>query len=212
MLWAVSRSGYLAAEKPRTSTKRLVLEGLPGAGKTTLAAKLSRALGGPVVPEWVGLEDRDWARWPLTLPFYFANDELKEAVARFVAAPWVILDRHYASTLAFAYALDGEGQESPRADESWAGNLAWFLEARSAGRLSPPDVVVWLDIDPALSLARQPRARAFDPVWGEAERLSAMRRGYAHIFERYETGIRIVKVDTSRPEEAVLDEVLEALR
>ncbi len=189
----------------------MVLEGLPGAGKTTLAARLAETLQAALVPEWVGFTDAQWARWPLHQPFYFANDELKETLARLVATPWVVVDRHYASTLVYAWALDGEGQPNPRADESWAGNLRWWREARDAGRLSSPEVTVWLDVAPERSLQRQPRARAFDPLWGDVGRLSAMRRGYAHFFSEIEPQVRLVKVDAEQPPEVVLTRVLEAL-
>lgn len=194
-----------------SQTTRVVLEGLPGAGKTTLGERLADALRAPLVPEWVGFSDRQWVTLPLKQPFYFANDELKEALARQLAAPVVLMDRHCASTLSFAWALDGEGHPNPRSDESWQGNLAWYRAALAEDRVSPPTITLWLDLPPEVSLERQPRARSFDPLWGDLERLAAMRRGYEHVFTHVQP-TRVLRLDATCPADVIFEQALSVLR
>jgi thymidylate kinase len=195
-----------------TKSIRVVLEGLPGAGKTTLATRLSQRLECPLVPEWVGFQADGWTRFPLRTPFYFANDELKEQLASYVSQGCVLMDRHYASTLAFAYGLDGEGQPNPRHDESYAGNHAWYRRGLATGALRQADLVLVLDIPPHVSLERQPGARAFDPiVWGEPERLEAIRRFYARFFREEEPSVRVLWLDGTRPPAELFERALTAI-
>ncbi|MDY7229492.1 AAA family ATPase [Hyalangium rubrum] len=191
---------------------RVVLEGLPGAGKTTLATRLAQRLDCPLVPEWVGFRADEWVRSSLRTPFYFANDEMKEQLASYVSKGCVLMDRHYASTLAFAYGLDGEGQPNPRGDETYAGNHTWYRRGLATGSLRQAGLVLMLDIPPRVSLERQPGARTFDPiVWGEPERLEAIRRFYGRFFREEEPTVRVCWLDGTRAPGELFERALEAI-
>lgn len=172
---------------------RILFEGLPGAGKTTLATRLAADLGCPLLGEWLALPEKEWRRHPWQRPFWQVHDELKSQLAGLAAGP-VVLDRHYPGALAYAFAQGpAEHQEAMR----------WYRE----GLVRPVETVVLLDIPPLLSLARQPRAGSLAPYATEAG-LTAIRSFYLRFFGEYEPGARVLTLDATRP----LDDVWTRLR
>lgn len=126
----------------------LVLEGMPGAGKTTLATTLSRR-GHLVVPEYaavdgsaIGLHDhpavdqddahqRNWLR-KHQLSEVLATTNRTGAARSGAGAVWV--DRDWLTALAYAYSLKNQALLTARAN--WAtGHLATGrLAVASGGR------------------------------------------------------------------------------
>lgn len=189
---------------------RVVLEGLPGAGKTSHLDELARRFGAPAIAEFPWLPAEDLQRLRLRAPFYRINDEVKEVLARHVAGPCVILDRHYIGTLAFAYALDAV-EHLHRPGETYAEEFAWYMASRAAGALTPADLVVMFTIEPAVSCARQPRAGRFDPVFADAAALAAMQDYYRLFTSVVEPHVAVAWIDAAQPVAKVSDALVGAV-
>lgn len=138
----------------------VALEGMPGAGKTTLATTLSRR-GHLVVAEYAAVDgsvidlkdhpaveaddahQRNWLR----------KHQLAEVLAttsrgagRCGAAP-VWMDRDWVTALAYAYSLGDR--------ELLAGRASWATRNLAAGRLAVASAYLVLHLDPAESLHRR---------------------------------------------------------
>jgi len=185
---------------------RIVLEGLPGSGKTTHAAAIASKFDLPLIPEWVGLTDRAWRDAGPNVPFYFANDELKEVMGRYFSHCPALFDRHYTGALAYGFALTGLHGEAEDG-ESYDTNYQWYQHSLEQGKLTRPDLVVMLDISPATSLQRQPRATAFDPLWGDPHALELMRHYYQLFYRQIEPDVQVHWIDAEASTGAVRGEI-----
>ena len=182
---------------------RVVLEGLPGAGKTTHSSQLAQEFNCPLIQEWAGLSEAEWQRHPLRAPYYLANDETKEFLGSLFSGRLVLFDRHYAGALAYGYALTAVRGASRATGECYEENFAWYQECIQAQRLTPPDYVFVIDIAPATSLRRQPRASAGDPIWGDTACLEAMRFYYRQFYALIEPHVKTIWLDGERPQSEV---------
>ena len=181
---------------------RIVFEGLPGAGKTSHVQQLASAFALPLVPEWICFTDKQWRSYALCKPFYFANDEVKEFIGRFFTSP-VLFDRHYTGALAYGYALSQVHGPDPLTGESYEENLSWYKHCLAQNRLCQPACVFILDISPDTSLRRQPRAQAFDPIFGDRACLEAMRTYYHIFYTQIEPEVQVFWVDGEGAKTAV---------
>ena len=198
--------------------KLITIEGLDGAGKTTLAGSLVRELerrGVPVrllrEPGGVDLSERVRAlvKDPAlavgarteALLYAAARAELVEQAVRPLldSGSWVLLDRFVDSSLAYQGAGRGLGVEAIRA-----------LNAFGTGGLTP-DRTLLLDLDPTVGRARQA---------GRREASDRLERGPDEFFDRISAGYRelaraepdrIRAIDAAADEPAVLRAALEAL-
>jgi predicted ATPase len=133
----------------------IVLEGMPGAGKTTTADALAAA-GYGVVGEYT--DDRD-ATIPVSVHPDISDDgahqlnwlrKSSQTEARLVRDPVVYADRDWLSALSYAYSCavaDGGALLAER--------TAWAERHLADGTLLLPGTYVVYDIDPATSLARR---------------------------------------------------------
>lgn len=170
----------------------LALEGIPGAGKTTLAATLSRR-GHLVVPEYAAVDgsvialdehpdvdadaahQRNWLRKHQFATTAAAGHKTTYGathggVAQRCGAGAVWVDRDWITALAYAYSLEDQVLLAERA--SWASlHLA-------AGRLEVASAYLILHLDPAESLRR--RAGHLDPShpWSRPGPLSRLAEFY----------------------------------
>src|SRR4051794_29270847 len=191
----------------------VTIEGLDGAGKTTLASALAERLGATLLREPGGVEAseriRDLVKDPaLTIGpraealLYAAaraqlvEERLRPALER---GELVLLDRFVDSSLAYQGAGRGRGVDAVRAINDFGrGGLT-------------PDLTLLLRIDPAVGRARQ-------DVRGEApDRLERSGEDFfARIAEAYDelargAPERIKVLNASASPESVLDEALDAI-
>ena len=201
--------------KPEMNRGRyLALEGTEGAGKTTLVRFLSlwlsergvrvvnvREPGGTPLGESIRsllLHGDGMSEWAEALLFAAQRSEL----ARRVIAPalkagsWVISDRSVYSSLAYQGHARGLGVENV-----WAVNAAPLGETL-------PDLVLWLDMDPAEALSRQ---EGQDRIGGEGLELhQAVWEGYHHLWRSQ--GEKIARLDASSTVSATVGEVAVLLK
>jgi dTMP kinase len=196
----------------------ITIEGLDGAGKTTLAASLAEALGArgrrvELLREPGGVELSERLRTLVKDPA-LAVDPRAEALlyaaarAQLVAerlrpllagGTIVLLDRFVDSSLAYQGGARGLGVEAVRAiNDFGTGGLR-------------PDVTLLLRIDPAAGRARQ-EARGEEPDRLEREAdafFASIARAYDELAAAEPGRIRVL--DASAPPEAVLRAALTAL-
>jgi predicted ATPase len=169
-------SDILAPAAP--SARLIVLEGMPGAGKTTAACALA-ALGHVIVGEYTddasstlaindhpgvsddGAHQRNWLR------------KAAQCSARLDRNPVVYADRDWLSSLSYAFSTasaDGGALFSQRA--------AWAARHVADGTLLLPGTYVIFDLSPSASLARRAgRLRPGHP-WNHPEALGRLREFY----------------------------------
>lgn len=180
----------------------VALEGLPGAGKSTIVRSLRREPGVTTVPQIL-------PRTPSTrkyFDFYSRSDALKTQRIVSVRSPIVVLDRYYPSTLSYYWARDARYhvREFPRA-------YRWYRSSLRQRRLLRPDSIVILDTQVEDSRKRcRGRHRADDP-WTDPEFLRLVRRFYRSILPRLEPRMDIRVISTRQPLERVQEEVEELL-
>ncbi|MFE6508129.1 AAA family ATPase [Nocardioides sp. NPDC057764] len=183
------------------SSRVLVLEGMPGAGKTTVADELSRC-GHLVVPEYAAVDgtviehaehpevdhdaahQRNWLRkhqlaatWPSRDP---AGERPYDAV-------W--MDRDWITSLAYAYSLT---EETSAGRDLMAGRCRWALDHLTTDGLAVPAAYLVLMIDPAQSLQRRRGRLERTHPWSHPaplQRLAEFYRDPAAAIERFSPGL-----------------------
>jgi dTMP kinase len=191
----------------------ITVEGLDGAGKTTLIAGLSRELEGALVlREPGGVEVSERIRELLKDPALEIDpraEALLYAAARaqlvaeelrplLEAGETVLLDRFVDSSLAYQGAGRGLGVDAIRAlNEFGTGGLR-------------PDRTLLLRIDPAAGLARISDRPADRLEQEDGAFFAAVARAYDELAAAEPD--RIVVIDAGRPPEAVLADALAALQ
>lgn len=180
-----------------TSSRVLVLEGMPGAGKTTLATELSRC-GHRVVPEYAAADgaviehaehpevdhddahQRNWLRKHQLAATWPSRDPAGE---RSYGGVW--MDRDWITSLAYAYSLT---EETGAGRDLMAGRCRWALDHLTTGGLAVAEAYLVLMIDPAQSLQRRRGRLERTHPWSHPaplQRLAEFYRGPAAVIERF---------------------------
>ena len=195
----------------------IVLEGIDGSGKTTqietLAAHL-RSLGRevavtaePTVSVSGGLL-RDalgglQKRTACEMAAMFVLDRIfhnvsKGGIGELLENGYdVICDRYYYSSLAY------QGSET---DFEWVKRMN--LDCPEIRR---PDLCIFLDIEPEVSLKRIASSRASTEIYEKRELLEKFRNRFLYVFDMLKDRDNIAIVDASQPREKVAELVFEAV-
>jgi dTMP kinase len=193
--------------------KLITIEGIDGAGKTTLATELAQALDAQLLREPGGVELSERIRALVKDPALQVSapaEALLYAAARaqlvherlrplLAAGTTVLLDRFVDSSLAYQGAARGLGVEQvARVNELATGGLV-------------PDRTLLLRIDPATGRARQgERALAPDRLEREDDQFfAAIAAAYEQLAQREPQ--RIVVLDATQPAKEVLRAALAAV-
>jgi dTMP kinase len=190
-----------------TTPPILVLEGLDGCGKTTLADKLADKLGARVLSTSAGMLaniretcDALHGAHGLSRQLYYtyAVSLVSDAAARAQAAGQpVIIDRYWGSTIAYARCAN------PAAP--------WLHEI--AHRLTPATLTIYLDLDASQRRERMIRRQPqLDPADADSlNRDRALRELLLTTLPALPTTGALRILDASRPPEALCADILRAL-
>lgn len=173
----------------------LVLEGLPGAGKTSAMLDAKSSFDATLIPEIIGKEPED-----ATEGFYVQNDIAKYCLVK--GSGMFMMDRNFTSTLAYNYS-----RTSPPDRYAYAEVDRRIAAALAAKTLWQPDLYLYLRCSPATSFARQKATNA--AVWKDYQFLERVQ----HFYDEYLLGLPNVSViDAGAPREKVLQEVKDILK
>lgn len=196
----------------------IVFEGIDGCGKSTQVALLAERLRAEGREVALTAEPTDSAsgkmlraalggkekRTPCEMAALFLLDRIYHNVsedgieAMLAKGIDVICDRYYYSSLAY------QGSET---DFDWVKDMNL-----SCPEIRRPDLCVFLDIDPDVSLARIAAARESIEIYEKKELLERFRARFLSVFDMLKETDRVAIVDASRPIDEVLEAVLSAVK
>lgn len=160
----------------------VVLEGIPGAGKTTVTHMLSSDPAVETVPQILPRDPGSMR----PVSYYQRSDILKTRRIRACRAPMCVLDRYVYSTLSYYWAHDQR-----YGTRHYPALVAWYRRALSNGSLIRPDVICVLDISPRVSQRRCRHRRRYDSPWTDSRFLGYVR-------EYYQTELPVVEPRVAR--------------
>lgn len=177
----------------------IVLEGLPGVGKTTIATRLASELGVIIVPQRTELFFHQLTLSESTLDMeelYLLNDEEKCRTAKLLELKnphtIVVMDRNYLATLAFNYAASAFGGSSSR----FKRILSWYKKNKGL-KLASPNIYIYLVASPKKSLALKGRTAKKDEPWSNLKYLALMKSYYEYFFSNVEPESNVIRIAAS---------------
>lgn len=204
--------------------KFIVLEGMDGSGKTTVASRLATALqlsGKSVVsvrdpgssPFSEKLRELNFSTpdiSPVTRTLLFQAsriDMLEKMVLPIIdEVDYVILDRFTMSTFVYQHmaTVFQYGKSDVSAD--FLHTLMWHS---IPARVRTPDAVVFLDVALETALLRDSEGCDFDK--GKSDFMKSVHMAYNHVYINHDrkTATRWARVDSNQPIDSVMSEVME---
>lgn len=109
----------------------------------------------------------------------------------------VITDRYYFSS----YAYHGTHM-----------SMDWVIAANAlSAELLRPDVNIYIDVDPEVSMERIRQAREFIEMYETLENLKAVRNKYMEAFEKLSSVEKVIKIDGNRDQQTISNDVWECI-
>lgn len=191
--------GWLSLGRSPSSALFVAISGLIGAGKTTLATALGKALKIPVYYEEVAenayLEDfyRDMRKHAFALQVYLLNHRFRQHQQIIWQGAGAIQDRSIYEDSIFAKILQEQGVMTER-------DYATYMDLFSSmsNFMRKPNLIVHLDVTPAESLERiKERARGMETAI-TIEYLTALAEGYEKFLSEISKVIPVIRVKYDR--------------
>ena len=178
-------------ERVQSNLRIFVLEGLPGAGKTSILKNLSQE---------VFIIDEILNPMIVSEVSYLENDFRKLDRAK-QSGGVALIDRCYPATLAHNYArfyLDGSSD--------YYELLSKLCQYKLSGAVAP-DAYIYIQINPETSLRR--KGRPFNPnnIWTSPEHLRIMSKYYEYYFKLIEPNIPCFIVNGNLSELEIINKV-----
>lgn len=198
--------GYIEANSRNIivfDKKLYILEGLPGAGKTSLVQLLTRG------KKYIGrlpqiMPNEPFYDQAMSQNFYFRSEELKtKTVVRSVKKDFV-LDRYYPSTLAFYWAYDRVNKTT-----TYQRALRWYYLALAEKKIIKPWIVFNIDIPICVSIQRKGRVPVANSsnMWLNVKFLSRFRQYYKEVYPDLEPQTRIITLSGRQPLKSLAREI-----
>lgn len=168
--------------------KTIVVEGLPGSGKTTIAEFISAYLGYVFLPEHIFIDDLFLLNKQINNDnegIFLLHWETKNKIAKLFKGS-MVYDRNHLTTLSYNYAksriLDNPG--------IFSSVVTWYKKSLKGKVIIEPDIYVILAILPVLCNKRKHRHESKNLLWSQT-------RALEFSFEFYNTFEDILKIDRS---------------
>jgi thymidylate kinase len=178
----------------------IVLEGLPGCGKTTVGTALQN-------DGWVFLQECATLLAEKGVPigdrgvtssdFLIVAEELKRIreireIQR--AGKNLAADGYFTTDLSFAYA-----RYMLKRSKSYPACLNMYLEALSTGTLARPDLYVWFDVPMDTATERQEDRYQDDLTTFNRQMFRYVKKHFQFMHEIYEPDVPVLRVDGRKP-------------
>lgn len=163
----------------------VVLEGLPGVGKTTLAKRLATEFKGEYIPEIISTDKFK----PNQDKYYIESEIAKAKKAAITNKKFCFLDRNHISMLAYNYGKKVNYKE----------NIYEVLVDRFK-KLSEPDLYVYLRISDVSVCNQRKGIEGRNPVWVDIKNLEKIKEYYENFFSDKKNKV-VVPVDKLSLEE-----------
>jgi thymidylate kinase len=187
--------------------KLYVLEGLPGAGKTSIVENLSITKKEiEVIPQILPHEPTfDQA---MSQAFYLQSEELK--TQRYNSSDRLICvsDRYYVSTLGFYWAYDKIHHTN-----TYAKVLEWYRAAIKQHEIIRPYTVFHIKMPIPLSLERKGRVLSTDyaNLWLNASFLEYFNQYYEYFYREIEPQTTVIEISGLKSLQTVQESILEII-
>lgn len=191
----------------------IILEGLPGAGKTTFARKLARKFKGILIPQIIMKFPQNYINFPggKKERFFMKNDleKYKKASGALKRKKIAIMDRGVFSTLAYNYA-----STQFKKTNIYEKILNWYKKNKNTFEL--PQIIFLLETSVENSLKRKrrsiPKRSEKNLLWTSPYFLKKMEIFYKNWLNKFKNiSVRIVKINSNQSLEKTFKDICKKL-
>ncbi len=188
--------------KSTSDKKVFVMEGIPGVGKTTILKYFGRDINILTVEQILPAEPEFDQAMPMS--FYFRSDELKTAKCFGSDKSLCLLDRYYASTLAFYWASD-----KLKGTAKYNQAIRWYYRSLGTGKIVKPFAVIHIDVPLVLSFSRKGRQseKNFNNLWRNEKFLDYFKRYYDLFYAEIEPQTKIIRLSGQQSLNGIIKEI-----